>query len=319
MVIVRDLQDPLIKTPTVLTFGVYDGLHCGHQLIIRRVVERARAKEWTATVLTFDPHPRAVLRPESAPRLLQTIEQRRRAMQELGVEQLVLIPFTTALSKVSAEDFLSQTIFGRLDAREVYVGRGVAFGHNRGGGFDMLKATAERLGRIAEEVSEVLLHGWRISSTMIRRLLASGRVNLARRMLGRPYEISGVVEEGRKIGKATLNYPTANMKTAGFVVPATGVYVTYTRVGNELLQSVTNVGRRPTFGGDQEITIETHIFGFDREIYGERISIGFLHRLRGELKFESVDALRSQIERDARRAQLYFDKAPNLDSFAYLG
>ncbi|MGH9826167.1 MAG: bifunctional riboflavin kinase/FAD synthetase [Blastocatellia bacterium] len=318
MLIVRDLQDPLLKTPTVLTFGVYDGLHCGHQLIMRKVVERARAKGWVATVLTFDPHPRAVLHPESAPPLLQTLEQKQRAMKEMGIEQLVLIPFTNALSKVSAEDFLDQTIFDRLDAREVYVGRGFAFGHNRGGHFDLLKQTANRLGRTAEEVSEVSLHGRRISSTMIRRLLASGRVNLARRMLGRPYEIEGYVEEGRRIGKTKLNYPTANLKPSGFVTPATGVYVTFARIGDTLWPSVTNVGRRPTFGGDQEISIESHIFDFNRDIYGERLSIGFLHRLRGEVKFESIDALRSQIERDARRAQVYFHKQPVLANLSEL-
>jgi riboflavin kinase/FMN adenylyltransferase len=307
MQVFRDLQDPRVATPAVLTFGVFDGLHLGHQLIMRTVAERASAAGLPATVVTFEPHPRAVVHPESAPPLLQTFEQKMRGMERLGIDQVIVLSFTRELSLVTAEDFLASIVFGRLDARESYLGAGFAFGHDREGRFDLLKNTADRLGRVAAEVPEVLMRGQRVSSTSIRRLLAAGRVNLARRMLGRPYDIESRVVEGRKLGKAKLGYGTANLRPVNQVVPANGVYVTLTRVDGEWRRSVTNVGYRPTFGGDAEVTVESHIVDFDREIYGENISVRFLHRLRGEMKFESIESLRRQVDRDYRRTVKYFD------------
>jgi riboflavin kinase/FMN adenylyltransferase len=306
MRILRDIDDSQIKTPTVLTFGVFDGLHLAHQLIMSRVVERARALGAPATVVTFDPHPRAVLHPQTAPPLLQTFEQKMEGIERLGVDQTIVLHFTPELSNVSAEDFLRRFIFGRLDAREVYLGHGFAFGHNREGRFELLSRVAERLSRVAEEVPEVLIHHHRVSSTMIRRLLGAGRINLARKMLGRAYGIESNVIEGRKIGKTQLQYATANLKPHSTVIPANGVYVTLTLVEGVWRRSVTNVGHRPTLGVDPEVTVETHVMDFDRELYGETIRVRFLHRLRGERKFESVDALRSQINRDYDRALRYF-------------
>ena len=307
MKVFRDVDELEIKTPTVLTFGVFDGLHLAHQQIMNRVIERGRATGLPSTVVTFDPHPRAVLHPQTAPPLLQTFEQKMEGMERLGIEQAVVLNFTPELSRVSAEDFLLEIIFGRLDAREVYLGQGFAFGHNRGGRFELLKRIASERGRLAEEVSEIVIRGHRVSSTMIRRLLSAGRINLARRMLGRPYGIESLVIEGRKIAKAQLNYPTANLKPHNTVIPTNGVYITLTLVEGEWLRSITNVGNKPTFGGDTEVTIETHVMNFDRELYGEKIRVRFLHRLRGEKKFESIDALRLQIERDYKRAVRYFE------------
>lgn len=306
MKVIRGITDSGTESPTVLTFGVFDGLHLAHQLIMRRVVERARALGVRATVVTFDPHPRAVLHPETAPPLLQTFEQKMDGMERLGIDQTVVLAFTPELSMLGADEFLMRYVFGRLDAREVYLGQGFAFGHNREGRFELLSKVAERLGRFAEEVPEVLIHGHRVSSTMIRRLLGAGRVNLARRMLGRPYGIESRVIEGRKIGKAQLKYATANLQPQNTVIPANGVYVTLTLVDGAWLRSVTNIGKRPTFGGDAEVTVESHLMEFDRELYGETIRVRFLHRLRGEKKFDSVDALRDQIDQDYRRAIRYF-------------
>jgi len=310
MKVFRDLQDPDIRSQCILTFGVFDGLHLGHQSIIDKVVRRARAEGQPSTVVTFDPHPRAVLHPEGAPQFLQTFEQRTRGLKALGIEQVVVLEFTTALSMVSAERFLVDIIFGRLDAREVYVGRGSTFGHAREGHFGLLDRVARRLGRIAAEVPEATLRGRRISSSMVRRLISSGRMGVARRMLGRPYEIEGRVIEGRKLGKSKLNYATANVKPEGFVIPATGVYVTTTSVDGKPLRSVTNVGHRPTVAGDPDVTIESHIVDFDRDVYGQKIQIQFLHKLRGEVKFESLDALRLQIGKDYSRTLEYFNSSP---------
>lgn len=306
MRIFREITDDRIETPTVLTFGVFDGLHLAHQLIMSRVVERARALGVPATVVTFDPHPRAVLHPQTAPPLLQTFEQKMEGIERLGIDQTVVLNFTNELSQVSAEDFLLRFIFGSLDAREVYLGQGFAFGHNREGRFELLSRVAERLGRVAEDVPEVLVRGHRVSSTMIRRLLGAGRVNLARRMLGRPYGIESRVIEGRKIGKAQLKYATANLKPHNTMIPANGVYITLTFVEGTWRRSITNIGHRPTFGSEPELTVETHVMDFDRELYGEKIRVRFLHRLRGEKKFESIDALRDQIDRDYDRAVRYF-------------
>lgn len=306
MRIFRELEDREISTPTVLTFGVFDGLHLAHQQIIGRVVERARATGLPATVVTFDPHPRAVLHPETAPPLLQTFEQKMEGLERLGVDQTIFLTFNLELARVSATDFLLSIIFGRLDAREVYLGHGFAFGHNREGRFELLKKVADDLGRVAAEVPEVLIHNRRVSSTMIRRLLSGGRVNLARRMLGRPYGIEGRVVEGRKAGRAKLGVATANLRLHNRVIPANGVYITLTLVEDRWRRSITNIGHRPTFGAEEQVTVETHVMDFDRDLYGEKIRVRFLHRLRGEMRFESVDALREQIERDLRRAARYF-------------
>ncbi|HET9533539.1 MAG TPA: bifunctional riboflavin kinase/FAD synthetase [Blastocatellia bacterium] len=307
MRVFRDLEDNELKTPTVLTFGVFDGLHLAHQQIVGRVIARAQATGLAATVVTFDPHPRAVLHPETAPPLLQTFEQKMEGLERLGVDQTVVLNFDLELSRVSATDFLLNIIFGRLDAREVYLGHGFAFGYNREGRFELLKKVADSLGRVASEVPEVLIRNRRVSSTMIRRLLGSGRVNLARRMMGRPYGIEGRVVEGRRVGRAQLGYATANLKPHNRVIPANGVYITLTLIEGEWRRSVTNIGLRPTFGDQKEATVETHIMDFDDELYGDKIRVRFLHRLRGEMKFESVDALRSQIDHDYRRASLYFE------------
>ena len=306
MRVFRDLEDREIGTPTALTFGVFDGLHLAHQQIVGRVVERARAAGLSATVVTFDPHPRAVLHPETAPPLLHTFEQKMEGLERLGVDQTVVLNFNLELSRVSAADFLQTIIFGRLDAREVYLGHGFAFGHDREGRFELLKKVADSLGRVAAEVPEVLIQNRRVSSTMIRRLLSSGRVNLARRMLGRPYGIESRVVEGRKLGRAHLNYATANLKPHNRVIPANGVYITLTLIDDLWHRSITNIGHRPTFGAEKEVTVETHIMDFDRELYGEKIRVRFLRRLRGEMKFESIEALRNQIDRDYGRAARFF-------------
>ena len=314
----RGLESKEIKTPTILTFGVFDGLHLAHQEIVNRVVERARVVGPPATVVTFDPHPRAVLRPETAPPHLQTFEQKMEGLERLGVEQVVVLNFTPELAQVSAEDFLHEIIFGRLDAVEVYLGHGFAFGHNRSGRFELLKQVADELGCLAEEVPEVRKRGHRVSSTMIRRLLTAGRINLARTMLGRPYGIEGRVIEGKRIGRAELSYATANLKPHNTVLPANGVYVTLTLFENKWRRSVSNVGIRPTFGEETEPIIETHLIDFDREIYGEKIRVRFLHRLRDERKFSSVDELKAQIDRDYLRTLRYFRAGGVRGAFKFL-
>jgi riboflavin kinase/FMN adenylyltransferase len=305
MKIIRELAGPEMTTPTVLTWGVFDGLHIGHQKIIGTVVERARTLGATSTMLTFDPHPRAVLRPETAPPMLQTLNQRLEGLEALGIEQTIIVTFTHEFSLITAEQFLREIVFGRLDAREVYLGHGVAFGHHRQGRIDLVFQIANELGRIAAEVEEVTLRGHRVRSTVIRRLLFEGRVNLARKMLRRPYGIEGRVVKGRGMGRQLL-FPTANLQVENSVIPAHGVYITQALVGNMWLPSATNIGTRPTFSSIQQVSVECHILDFQGDLLDQPIRLRFLHRLRDEKRFPDVEALRQQIQQDLQRTRRYF-------------
>jgi riboflavin kinase/FMN adenylyltransferase len=307
MKIFHGTENANIQKPTVLTLGVFDGLHLGHQEIMRTVAERARAVDAVATAITFDPHPRAVLHPETAPPLLQTLDQRLANFELLGIEQAIVIHFDREFAAQHAEDFLYSIVHDRLHAKEVYLGKGFAFGKNRGGNIEMLRKMSTELGFVADEVSEVRLRGHRVSSSKIRELLASGRINLARRMLGRPYGVEGVIVRGNRRGH-TIGFPTANLHPHNRVIPKFGVYATATLVDGTWRRSITNIGVRPTFGADFEPSIESYIFDFNRELYGDVIRVRFLHRIRDERKFNGIDELRAQIERDTGRALNYFSR-----------
>jgi riboflavin kinase/FMN adenylyltransferase len=307
MKIFHDLENANIAKPTVLTLGVFDGLHLGHQAIMAKVVERARATGAVATAITFDPHPRAVLHPESAPPLLQTLDQRLANLEVLGIEQAIVVKFTKDFASQPAEDFLRNVVRDRLHAREVYLGKGFAFGKGRGGNIELLRKMSDELGFVADEVDEVQLRGMRISSSRIRELLAEGRVDLARRMLGRPYGVEGVVIRGDQRGRS-ISFPTANLKPHNRVIPKFGVYATATLIGGFWRRSVTNIGVRPTFGEELEPSIETHVLDFDGDLYGDALRVRFLHRIRDERKFNGVDELIAQIRRDADRARNYFSR-----------
>ena len=297
-----------IQRPAVLTLGVFDGLHLGHQLVMRTIVERAQAISAMPTVITFDPHPRAVLHAESAPPLLQTLDQKVEGFGVLGIEQTIVVPFTKEFSLISAEDFLRDVVKERLQAREVYLGCGFAFGHNREGHIDLLRRVSKELGFFADEVSEVTLRGQRVSSSKIRGLLAQGKVNLARRMLGRPYGVEGRVEHGAERGRQ-LGFPTANLHPRNRVIPRNGVYVTGTLIEGQWRRSVTNIGVRPTVASDAEPSVETFVMNWEGDLYGDVVRVRFLHRLRDERKFSSVEELTAQIQNDVRRAESYFARA----------
>jgi riboflavin kinase/FMN adenylyltransferase len=296
-----------IHRPTVLTLGVFDGLHLGHQLIMGTVVKRARETGAIPTVITFDPHPRAVLHPESSPPLLQTLDQKVEGFGVLGIEQTIVIRFDEGFSQTGAEDFLSDVVRDRLHAKEVYLGCGFAFGHNREGNIELLRRVSQRLGFFADEVPEVQFRNQRVSSSKIRALLAEGKVNLARRLLARPYGVEGRVERGAERG-AALGFPTANLHPRNRVIPRNGVYVTGTLIDGQWRRSVTNVGVRPTFESDAEPSVETFVMDWAGDLYGDVVRVRFLHRLRDERKFGSIEDLKAQIENDVRRAQSYFER-----------
>lgn len=305
MKIFHGTENANIQKPNVLTLGVFDGLHLGHQRIMQTVVERANKVEAHATAITFDPHPRAVLHPESAPPLLQTLDQRLANFEVLGIEQAIVIPFDKEFASHPAEDFLYEIVHDRLHAKEVYLGKGFAFGKGRGGNIELLRRLSAELGFYADEVPEVTLRGQRISSSKIRHLLSEGRTNLARRMLGRPYGVEGVIIRGNRRGHS-IGFPTANLKPHNRVIPKFGVYATATLVDGAWRRSITNIGVRPTFENDAEPSIETFIFDFDGDLYGDVLRVRFLHRIRDERKFNGIEELKEQIERDSARALNYF-------------
>lgn len=307
MKIFHGTNNAKIARPTCLTLGVFDGLHLGHQRIMQTVVERAKATDTIPTAITFDPHPRAVLHPENAPPLLQTLDQRLAAFAVLGIQQTIVIRFTKDFAANEAEEFLRETVHERLQAKEVYLGKGFEFGRNRGGNIELLKKMSAELGFFADEVPEIRLHGQRISSSKIRHLLVEGNINPARKMLGRPYGVEGQIEHGSQRGHE-IGFPTANLKPKNRVIPRNGVYVTATLIENVWRRSITNIGVRPTFETEVEPSIETYIFDFDGNLYGNVLRVRFLHRIRDERKFSGIAELKAQIEKDTRRALNYFSR-----------
>lgn len=307
----------IVRRPAITTLGVYDGLHLGHQLIMKTVVERAKATGYASTVVTFSPHPRHVLDPAGAPPLLQTFEQKMEGLEILGIEQVIVIEFTREFASTRAEEFTKRILLDYLDSREVYLGKGFVFGYRREGNIERLREFAEIYGFIADEVPEVSLRGNRISSTAVRELLLAGRVNLARRMLGRPYGVEGVVSEGRRLGRQ-LQFPTANLQPVNAVIPANGVYVTLAQVDNVWYRSVSNIGFRPTVSDERVRVVEAHLLDFDQNLYGKRIRLRFLHRIRDEKKFDSLAQLREQIGKDRQRASRYFERRGVHSSLQYI-
>ena len=305
MKIFHGTENAKILRPTVLTLGVFDGLHLGHQRIMQTVVERARETKSVPTAITFDPHPRAVLFPENTPPLLQTLDQRLAAFEVLGIEQAIVIAFNEGFANQNAENFLSEVIHDRLQSKEVYSGKGFAFGKNRGGNIELLRKMSQELGFFADEVGEVSLRGRRISSSKIRELLADGRVNRARAMLGRPYGIEGQIIRGDRRGR-TIGFPTANLKPKNRVIPKYGVYATAILIEGVWRKAITNVGVRPTFKNDSEPSIETYIFDFKGDLYGDVLRVRFLHRIRDERKFSGIEEIKTQIQKDTETALDYF-------------
>ncbi|HMT07338.1 MAG TPA: bifunctional riboflavin kinase/FAD synthetase [Pyrinomonadaceae bacterium] len=305
MKIFHGIENAGIARPTVLTLGVFDGLHIGHQRIMQTVVERAKAVGAVPTAITFDPHPRAVLHPETAPPLLQTLDQRLANLEHLGIEQTIVIAFDAEFASQPAEIFLKDVVAERLQAKDVYLGEGFAFGRGRGGNIGLLQKMAGQLGFVADEIPEVRLRGRRVSSSEIRKLLDEGRINLARRMLGRPYGVEGVIIRGDRRGH-TIGFPTANLKPHNRVIPRYGVYATASLIDGVWRKSITNIGVRPTFESDSVPSIETFVFDFDGDLYGDVLRVRFLHRIRDERKFNGIDELKAQIERDTQTARNYF-------------
>jgi riboflavin kinase / FMN adenylyltransferase len=299
-------DDPPPKWPQpVLALGNFDGLHRGHMKIIDRVRRRAGERAGTPAVMTLDPHPPRVLRPDKAPPLLMTKAQKLEALGRAGMQGIAVVRFSHELSLWEPEMFVRTVLVEWLHVAEVWVGANFLFGHARAGTFSVLRSLGARYGFRAEKIDPVRYKDFVVSSTRIRRLLSEGRVDEAAAPLGHHYFLEGTVTKGAGRGRS-IGFPTANLCTENELIPPPGVYATMVSIDGIVQPSITNIGMRPTFGDVDRPVIETHVFDIDRDLYGQVLRLSFVQRLRDERKFPDVDALRAQIEADGRSARRLF-------------
>jgi len=302
MVIVRHLERVGRRfTTPVLTLGVFDGVHRGHQEILRRLVTAARAVGGAAVVVTFRPHPAVVLMPARAPRLITDWRARLELMAAAGVDAIIVQRFTRRFSHVTAEDFVRRFLVAGLGVHTVVVGHRVSFGHNRGGRAETLRDLGRACGFGVEVIGPVEVDGIAVSSSAVRHAISHGDLAGATAFLGRPPGVAGRVIHGHHRGKG-LGFPTANLRVSEMVLPPDGVYAVRARVQGSERPGVANLGFNPTFE-EHERSLEVHLFDLDGNLYGQRLEVNFVQRLRGEIKFPNVQALAQQIARDVAAAR----------------
>ncbi len=291
---------------TVVSVGNFDGVHCAHREVLGNLSKRARELGVRSAVVTFEPHPMRVLRPDVAPRLLTPTAVKLRLLRESGIDAVLLLPFTRDLSLTDPLDFARSILAERLRAREVHEGFNFRFGHRAGGDVERLRVFGVQLGFEVRIYPEKRIRGDVVSSSRIRELLRQGKIARANRLLGRPFSIVSTAGRGRGYGHR-YTVPTINLSRYDELAPLDGVYVSRTRVAAEKFESVTNIGNRPTFEVES-FAIESHLLNFHPlEVTADtELEVEFLYRLRAEIKFPSVDALREQIARDVRRTRHYF-------------
>jgi riboflavin kinase / FMN adenylyltransferase len=317
-------RPPTWRSP-VLALGNFDGLHRGHVKIIERIQRGAGERGGTSVVLTFDPHPPRVLRPDKAPSLLMTKAQKLDALARAGIQGAAVVKFTREMSQWEPEKFVRTVLVEWLRVAEVWVGADFLFGRDRSGNFTLLRSLGAQHGFRVEKIDPIRYKDFVVSSTRIRRLVAEGRVDEAAALLGHQYAIEGTVVEGAKRGRE-IGFPTANLSTPNELIPPYGVYATAVTIDGALHPSVTNIGQRPTFGDQLTTTIETHVLPFESrrggdaaaplaqglrtplDLYGRTLRLAFVQRLRDERKFPDIESLQDQIAADVRRATRLFDR-----------
>jgi riboflavin kinase / FMN adenylyltransferase len=300
-VVVRGL-DAVTHEPSVVTIGNFDGVHRGHQVLLRRAVALAARHEARSVAVTFDPHPAVLLRADAAPPRLQTLEDRVAALAAAGLDTVLVLPFTRELASSTPAAFVAEVLAGSLAAVRVVVGTNFRFGAKAAGDVVTLLELGEQHGFTPEAVTLLEMDGRRISSSAIREHLQDGDLAWATVALGRPYQLGGVVVHGDGRGRG-IGFPTANLAIdPDLVVPATGVYAGHALLDGGWVPAVTNVGLRPTFDGTTR-TVEVHLLDVDRDLYGQQLAFRFLHRLRSEQRFDGVEALVAQIGADVARAR----------------
>jgi riboflavin kinase/FMN adenylyltransferase len=296
--------------PSLVSVGNFDGVHRAHAYVLGEIVRRARASGCKGVAVTFEPHPSRILRPGSGLRLLTPLTEKLRLLEGTGVDAVLVLPFGRDLSLMTPRQFAERILKKKLHAREVHEGYNFRFGHKAAGDVNLLMQLGQEMGFEVKVYPEQQLRGEPVSSSHIRKLLGEGRVSRARHLLTRPFSILGTPGRGRGYG-SKYTVPTINLARYEELVPKDGVYITWTRVGDERFDSVTNIGNRPTFGADS-FAVESHLLNFHPiELTPEsEVEICFLDRVRDEIKFPSVEALREQIGRDVKKAGRYFRRLP---------
>ncbi|MBI4775073.1 MAG: bifunctional riboflavin kinase/FAD synthetase [Deltaproteobacteria bacterium] len=300
-----EIRHPFKKA--VVTIGNFDGVHVGHKALFDHIKQLAKEMDGESVVVTFDPHPLAVVHSASIlpPPMINSLEQRLELVREYGIDHVVVIPFTVEFSRIRARDFVEGILCRCLGMKAIVIGHDYAFGYKREGNLELLLRMSEEQDFRVVRMDAVEFEGERVSSTTIRHLIKQGGMEKVRKFLGRPFQMRGKVVPGRKVGGAVLGFPTANMETGQEIMPGQGVYVVEVILRGKTYAGVCNVGYNPTFGLER-LSVEAYLFDFNENIYGERIQINFLHKLRNEMKFSSVQELSEQIARDVEEARAYF-------------
>ena len=296
------LKAPVTKN-AIVTIGVFDGVHLGHKEIITRVIERAKRLKTKSVILTFDPHPLKVLRPNYKIPTLISLNHRIKLIEDLGVDFLVILKFTKSISMLSPENFVRSILISRIGVKEVYVSRPFYFGKGARGDIRQLRNLANHYGFKVNVLRPKVIGGHIVSSSLIRRLIAEGDIHKASKFLGRRVSVFGTVVRGTSLGRE-IGYPTANINPHHEAIPPAGVYAVLVKHRGRTFKGVLNIGLRPTFYSprDKEPTIEVHIFGFDKDIYGKDLEVLFIKKLRDEVKFRNRKTLILQIRKDSKTA-----------------
>ena len=298
--------------PCVATIGFFDGVHRGHQFLIANVREEARKAGLPSLVITFDRHPRQVLSQDYQPRLLTTLDRKLQLLSLTGVDNVAVLHFTKEMAALSARDFMQQILHDKLNVRELIIGYDNRFGHNRAEGFDDYVGYGKEIGIQVRQATPFAVGDIKVSSSLTRSFLEGGEVEMAMRCLGRPYELSGMVVKGFQQGRK-LGFPTANLDTgnSGLLIPKGGVYAVKASINNHqrLLPAMMDIGTRPTYGGTR-LSLEVNIFNFHGSLYGKRLTVQFFKRIRDDRKFESIEDLAAQLQKDKESVTRFFKSEP---------
>ena len=304
MKVYRGLEEFEKLDNAVMTTGTFDGVHQGHRKILDRLMEVAKKSNGESVLLTFFPHPRMVLQPESDLKLINTIDEKIELLRKEGIDHLIIQPFTKEFSRTTSLEFVRDILVNQIGTKKLVIGYDHHFGRNREGSFDHLKEFGPIYGFEVEEISVQDVDNVNVSSTKVRKALEEGEVDVAANYLGHSFFIKGEVVHGKKIGRE-LGYPTANLKIENpyKLIPGNGIYAVRVRRGDDLYEGMLNIGIRPTIGVSQTISVEVNLFDFNEEIYGERLTVHFIKRIRCEKKFDSKDALIAEMQKDKVQAQ----------------
>jgi riboflavin kinase / FMN adenylyltransferase len=302
------LQDFNPKSKTIVTIGTFDGVHIGHRKIIDKIVQNCKNENLESTILTFFPHPRMVLQNDSDIKLLNTIDEKIQLLKCTGLQNLIIHTFDKSFSELSAEEFVFEVLVNQLNIQKIIIGHDHRFGKNRSANIDDLIVFGKKYNFEVEQISAEELNDVAVSSTKIRNAISDGNVSLANRYLGYQYSLSGTIIKGKQLGR-TIGFPTANLKIDQEYkqIPKNGVYIVRSFINNQFFNGIMNIGFRPTVDGETQ-TIETHFLDFNFDIYDENITIAIFEHIRDEQKFDSLDLLKIQIEKDKQVAINYFSR-----------